>query len=98
MFAEVIVDVSAYPIDRPFDYAVPQDLQPLIESGSRVKVPFGNRSVLGFVMNVKLDTDVPEDKQKEIHELLDIEPVFSEEMIALSEMDEAETLCYEMIH
>ncbi|MDX1772321.1 MAG: hypothetical protein R3328_12390, partial [Planococcaceae bacterium] len=49
MFAEVIVDVSAYPIDRPFDYAVPQDLQPLIESGSRVKVPFGNRSVLGFV-------------------------------------------------
>lgn len=96
MFAEVIVDVSAYPIDRPFDYAVPQDLQPLIESGSRVKVPFGNRSVLGFVMNVKLDTDVPEDKQKEIHELLDIEPVFSEEMIALSKWMKRETLCYEI--
>ncbi|MET0787562.1 MAG: primosomal protein N' [Paenisporosarcina sp.] len=96
MYAEVIVDVSAYPIDRPFDYAVPLDIQPLIESGSRVKVPFGNRSVLGFVMNIKMDTDVPKDKQKEIHELLDIEPVFSEEMIALSKWMKRETLCYEI--
>lgn len=96
MFAEVIVDVSAYPIDRPFDYAVPGDLQPLIESGCRVKVPFGNRSVLGFVTQIKSETDVPIEKQKSIHELLDIEPVFSEEMIKLSKWMKRETLCYEI--
>lgn len=96
MFAEVIVDVSAYPINRPFDYAVPSDLQPLIESGCRVKVPFGNRSVLGFVTQIKSETDVPIEKQKSIHELLDIEPVFSEEMIKLSKWMKRETLCYEI--
>ena len=94
MFAEVIVDVSAYPIDRPFDYTVPVDLQPLIESGCRVKVPFGNRSVLGFVTAIKDDTDLPKEKQKSIHELLDIEPVFSEEMIHLSKWMKRETMCY----
>ncbi|MFX3674157.1 MAG: primosomal protein N' [Paenisporosarcina sp.] len=96
MFAEVIVDVSAYPIDRPFDYSVPLDIQPLIESGSRVKVPFGNRSVLGFVTQIKYDTEVPVEKQKAIHELLDIEPVFSEEMIKLSKWMKRETMCYEI--
>lgn len=96
MFAEVIVDVSAYPIDRPFDYTVPVDLQPLIESGCRVKVPFGNRSVLGFVTQLKDETDVPKEKQKSIHELLDIEPVFSKEMIHLSKWMKRETMCYEI--
>jgi len=96
MFAEVIVDVSAYPIDRPFDYSVPIDIQPLIESGCRVKVPFGNRSVLGFVTQIKFETEVPKEKQKPIHELLDIEPVFSEEMIMLSKWMKRETMCYEI--
>jgi len=96
MFAEVIVDVSAYPIDRPFDYAVPVDIQSLIESGCRVKVPFGNRYVLGFVTQLKDETDVPEEKQKFIHELLDIEPVFSKEMIQLSKWMKRETMCYEI--
>ena len=41
MIAEVIVDVAAYPIDRPFDYIVPEPLRSIIEPGARVKVPFG---------------------------------------------------------
>lgn len=96
MFAEVIVDVSAYPIDRPFDYSVPIDIQPLIESGCRVKVPFGNRSVLGFVTQIKFETEVPIEKLKPIHELLDIEPVFSDEMIMISKWMKRETMCYEI--
>ncbi len=46
MIAEVIVDVSAYPVDRPFDYFIPEQVEELIECGCRVKVPFGNRNVL----------------------------------------------------
>ena len=38
MIAEVIVDVAAYPIDRPFDYIVPDSMESIIEPGSRVKV------------------------------------------------------------
>ncbi len=29
--AEVIVDVAAYPVDRPFDYLVPNEWHSLIE-------------------------------------------------------------------
>ena len=34
MIAEVIVDVAAYPIDRPFDYLVPEALESVIEPGT----------------------------------------------------------------
>ncbi|PUB18126.1 primosomal protein N' [Paenisporosarcina sp. OV554] len=96
MFAEVIVDVAAYPIDRPFDYEVPEKYQSIIESGSRVKVPFGNRQVLGFVIALKSDTDVPLNKQKPIGELLDIEPVLTQEMLAMTKWLKRQTLCYEI--
>ncbi|WP_017380811.1 primosomal protein N' [Paenisporosarcina sp. TG-14] len=96
MFAEVIVDVAAYPIDRPFDYAVPEKFQTIIESGSRVKVPFGNRHVLGFVTAIKSETDVPVEKQKPIGELLDIEPVLTQEMLEMTKWLRRHTLCYEI--
>ncbi|HSO57975.1 MAG TPA: primosomal protein N', partial [Paenisporosarcina sp.] len=96
MFAEVIVDVAAYPIDRPFDYVVPEIYQSIIESGSRVKVPFGNRQVLGFVISLKSDSDVPLNKQKPIGELLDIQPVLTQEMLAMTKWLKRQTLCYEI--
>ncbi|WP_019416032.1 primosomal protein N' [Paenisporosarcina sp. TG20] len=96
MYAEVIVDVSAYPIDRPFDYLVPEVYQAIIESGSRVKVPFGNRQVLGYITALKNETDVPTDKQKPIGELLDIEPVLTQEMLAMTKWLKRQTLCYEI--
>lgn len=96
MYAEVIVDVAAYPIDRPFDYSVPASFQPLIESGCRVKVPFGNRQVLGFVTAIKNETDVPPEKQKPIGELLDIEPALTQELLALTKWMKRHTLCYEI--
>ena len=34
--AQVIVDVAAYPVDRPFDYVVPDEWLAIIEVGSRV--------------------------------------------------------------
>ncbi|MGB3259380.1 primosomal protein N' [Paenisporosarcina sp.] len=96
MYAEVIVDVAAYPIDRPFDYLVPEQYCELIESGSRVKVPFGNRQVLGFVTALKSETDVPTEKQKPIGELLDIEPVLTQEMLEMTKWLKRHTLCYEI--
>ncbi|WP_075617508.1 primosomal protein N' [Paenisporosarcina indica] len=96
MYAEVIVDVAAYPIDRPFDYSVPAPFQPLIESGCRVKVPFGNRQVLGFVTALKNETEVPLEKQKPIGELLDIQPALTQELLALTKWMKRHTLCYEI--
>ena len=94
--AQVIVDVAAYPVDRPFDYLVPADMTQIIETGCRVKVPFGPRNVLGFVVAIKNQTDVPIEKIKPIAEILDIEPVLTEEMLELAKWLKNETICYEI--
>lgn len=96
MIAEVIVDVAAYPIDRPFDYIVPEGFQEIIIPGMRVKVPFGRRKVLGYVTNLKVDSTLSINKLKAIDELIDLEPVLSEELLALSRWLARETLAYEI--
>lgn len=96
MIAQVIVDVSAYPVDRPFDYLVPSNMEQLIEAGCRVKVPFGHRDVLGFVVGFVDQTDVPQNKLKQVSKLLDIEPVITAEMLAMSKWMTHKTLCYEI--
>ncbi|WP_391121114.1 primosomal protein N' [Psychrobacillus sp. L3] len=96
MIVEVIVDVSAYPIDRPFDYSVPEHLEALVERGSRVHVPFGNRKVQGFITNIKEQTDFDISKLKEIQSIIDVEPVVTEELLQLSKWLTNKTLCYEI--
>jgi len=94
--AQVIVDVAAYPVDRPFDYLVPDEWHSLIEVGSRVKVPFGPRNVLGFVVALHDETAVPMDKIKPVAQILDIEPVLTIEMLKLSKWLKHQTICYEI--
>ena len=96
LYAEIIVDVATYHVDRSFDYAVPAEWHAVIEKGCRVKVPFGPRNVLGFVVGLKNDTEVPANKIKPIAQILDIEPVFTEEMLQLAKWLKNETICYEI--
>lgn len=96
MIAQIIVDVSAYPVDRPFDYEVPSSMETLIEAGSRVKVPFGHRDVLGFVVSLSEETDVPKNKIREISKLVDLEPVLTKEMLKMAQWMTHKTLCYEI--
>ena len=94
--AQVIVDVAAYPVDRPFDYVVPEEWQALIELGCRVKVPFGPRNVLGFVVGLSNETEVPLERIKPVAQVLDIEPVLTEEMLQLAKWLKHQTICYEI--
>lgn len=96
LIAEVIVDVSTYHVDRPFDYQVPEEWISVIELGSRVKVPFGPRNVLGFVVGLKKETDVPLNKLKAINQILDMEPVLTEEMLRMAKWLKNDTICYEI--
>ncbi len=96
MIVEVIVDVSAYPIDRPFDYIVPDKLETVIERGSRVHVPFGNRKVQGFITNIKEKSDLDMSKLKAIISIIDVEPVITDELLQLSKWMTQKTLCYEI--
>jgi len=96
LIAEIIVDVSTYHVDRAFDYQVPAEWINVIETGCRVKVPFGARSVLGFVIGLKKETDVPLHKLKPITQILDMEPVLTEEMLQMAGWLKNHTICYEI--
>lgn len=94
MIAEVIVDVAAYPIDRPFDYIVPKAFLSTITRGVRVKVPFGRRKVVGYVVDLKEESALDESKLRGIEELIDLDPILSEEQLELSKWLATETLAY----
>ena len=66
MIYEVIVDISTSQTDKVFDYKGED-----IEVGSRVAVPFGNRTIEGFVVGQKEASDVPPQKLKSIQRQLD---------------------------
>ena len=63
LIAEVIVDVMSSEVDRVFDYEIPSSLAD-ITKGYRVSVPFGNRKIEGYIVNIKKNTDCPKDKLK----------------------------------
>lgn len=89
MNALVIVDVKAKQVNKPYTYIVPKDMEGIIERGSRVIVPFGERNVLGFVVDfIDEENNI---KLKEIKELLDLVPVLSSEMLELSNKIAKET-------
>ena len=82
MYAKVIVDVPVIQVNRPFDYHVPEILQESIEVGMRVAVPFGGRSISGFVLALSDEVDF-DGEVKDILHLMDLDPVLSPEMIEL---------------
>jgi len=79
LYAEVVFPL---PLDQSFTYGVPEALKDQVAPGFRVLAPFGQRRLTGFVVALRETTDRAE--LKEIEDVLDPEPVFSEEMLALT--------------
>ncbi|WP_110112884.1 primosomal protein N' [Bacillus sp. CGMCC 1.16541] len=90
--ASVIVDVATKQTDRAFDYAVPDKWQGIIQPGMRVIVPFGPRKIQGFVIGLKEETDVK--RLRSIHEMVDLTPVLTSELLELGEWLTERTLCF----
>lgn len=84
MIARVIVDVPSRQTDRPFDYAVPEQIASWIEIGSRVAVPFGGRTLQGFVVAFAAEAEVDAKRLKAIAELLDPMPPLRPDLIDLA--------------
>ncbi|MGW7861858.1 primosomal protein N' [Staphylococcus xylosus] len=87
MIAKVIVDIPSKNVDFTFDYIIPTRLQSMVQVGMRVIVPFGPRTIQGYVMQVtdKPDGNIDIAKLKEIKEIQDIKPELTEELIQLTE-------------
>ncbi|MHA6532495.1 primosomal protein N' [Paenibacillus sp. BAC0078] len=83
--AKVIVDVPVRSTDRPFDYLIPDALLLWVEVGSRVAVPFGHRTVQGFVVSVESGVSGANSGLKPIQEVLDLLPPLSPELVELGD-------------
>ena len=77
--AEVAVPL---PIEGLFSYSVPAEWEDKVKSGVRVRVPFRNREITGYLVSKAV---APEGiKLKPISAILDDEPVISEKMLELA--------------
>ena len=59
-YAQVAVDTPLLHLDRPFDYAIPTTLASEVLWGSRVRVIFGGRKLLGWVVGFSDVVERPE--------------------------------------
>jgi len=89
MVAEVVLRESVWNTNRPYDYLVPTELEEKIRVGQYVRAPFGkgNRPCVALVLNLKENASpAPEGKTirlKNLHSIVEEEPVLNEEQIQL---------------
>ncbi len=76
MFASVIVDIKNKEINRQFDYIIKDEDVLSIKRGMRVVVPFGEQLRMGYVISI---FDKSEKANKEIVDILDVQPTVDEE-------------------
>jgi len=77
------------PLRQTFTYILPIGLQENIKLGARLLVPFGKRQMTGYVvaLHTQLDEalEIEESALKEAIELLDAEPLLTEEIVRLTQ-------------
>jgi primosomal protein N' (replication factor Y) len=59
LYARVVVDRRTGPAVEAFTYVVPNELESAVQAGLRVVVPFGKRSVTGYVLDLSPISDHP---------------------------------------
>lgn len=80
---ELAVDVAVpLPVEGTFTYLIEPDQASKAKVGVRVRVPFRNREITGFL--VAILENPPDQKLKKIVQILDDEPVLSESMLRLT--------------
>ena len=80
---QTLVDVALpLPLDQSFTYTVPHELAASVGTGIRVLVPFGKKKLSGIIVGMPASSLV--DKLKPIHDILDITPAVSEDLLQLA--------------
>ena len=81
MFAQVVFPL---PFRNSFTYSIPIEHLEFVKTGVRVVVPFGKRTLTGFVVRVSETTDI-EEKIKPIRDVLDDTPIFDDSSLKFYE-------------
>jgi len=82
MFAKVIVDIASSLVDKVFDYSF--DDQEKYKVGMRVLVPFGNRVIEGYIIEISNTCNYDENKVKKIIKPLESFPVIKSDQLKIA--------------
>ena len=77
MYAEIVFPL---PFRNAFTYSVPEEMEQYTEIGVRAIVPFGKRTLTGFIINTT-DTPPSTEKIKPITDILDKIPIFDKKVL-----------------
>jgi primosomal protein N' (replication factor Y) len=91
MKKEFVEIVFPLPINQAFTYHLPDELRGAAHVGCRVIAPFGPRSLTGFILDFKESTDIT--NLKDVQDVLDPWPLFSNEILQLSKWISEYYLC-----
>ena len=92
MYAEVLIEYNSKAVDQTFTYIIPDSLKDTIKVGMKVLVPFANKTINGFVTNIK---DKYEDDYalKEISSIVDEYFCLNKELLEMGSYLQSKTLC-----
>lgn len=83
MYVSVLTQIGVKAVDQTFSYHVPKLLENNIKIGVRVRIPFGNMILDGFVLGISDNSSYDNSKIKDIINVIDEEPVLNREMLLL---------------
>ena len=83
-YANLIVGISNEKLDRIFQYKIPDRLKQQISVGMQVDIPFGNRNIKGYVVELTDLAEYEVAKLKEISGIVMESIPIESQMIALA--------------
>jgi len=78
-YAQIAINI---PLDRTFDYEIPERLSGLVRPGVIVRVPFGHRHVAGYCVTTSAQPGYAQTKP--VSDVMQSEPVFDEKDLSLA--------------
>ena len=102
MYIEVLIEITNKKLDKTFTYRVSHEYSSYIKKGIRVEVPFQNRTLEGFVLNILNDKPESEYEIKDIIRVIDEEVILTDELFELGKYLKKTTLaslmsCYQVM-
>lgn len=61
-YANVIINISVDKLDKTFQYSIPQELQEAVTVGVQVDIPFGSRTLTGYVIELTDEAEYDVDR------------------------------------
>src|SRR5574344_1994233 len=96
MYANVLVEYSNKAIDKSFTYIIPPSLINSLKVGMKVKIPFNNRIINGFVIKItdNYDSDY---ELKSIYKIESPEIYLNKELLSIGTYLQETTLCTKIV-